>query len=418
MSAFLRRVLATGALAGLFTTATTAIAQNSTALPPLNMPAPLPPIITNETKAILPPSLYLPVNASEPAPSAGGAAPGSAAVSNGIKDLTHSVMPGMPGMGESHGESHGSASHSSGEGGHGEGGHSEAHEEGSGLFGSAEYLLMRARRGAFDYALVDQTKDLVPRGKLESLNYELRSGVRAGLGYRFKDSKWAAGFNYTFLRTSADRTFDAPVNGLIYATLTRPGLTDNVGFAQASASLEYNVFDLEVSRKIHVDEKLNLRLYGGARFATIRQDFDVLYDLRDANLARVMTKSNFDGFGPMMGAEGTLKLYGGFHLYGRTSAALLTGRITNPYRETQNNGQTVLADVSYRTRRVIPSLGAAIAGGWQGHNVSVRVGYEMTHWTNLIDTPRFTNDLAEGKITTRTGDLSLEGLFVQFAVAY
>lgn len=329
-----------------------------------------------------------------------------------VKDLTPSVLPGL------YDPLHGDAAH--GSGGHGEAAHGGGHAEHSepGFYGTAEYLLLRPRRGAFDYALVDPTKDLVPNGTLQSLNYELRSGVRAGLGYRFKDTAWSAGFTYTFLRSSSDDMRTADVNGLIYPTLSRPGLVDNVGYAEASASLEYNVFDVEISRQVHVDERLNLRLYGGVRFATVRQDFDAMYDLRDANFARVATQSNFDGFGPLLGAEASLKTFGGFHLFGKTSAAMLTGTVTNPYRETNNGGLTTFANVDYRTRRVLPVFGSGIGLGWERRGVAIRVGYEMTNWFNLIDQVRFTNDLAEGKLTTRQSDLSMEGLFVQFAVQY
>ncbi len=336
-----------------------------------------------------------------------------------VKDLTPAIMPGLfdPLAGESHGGGHAAD-------GHGKGtcdtcaAHHEEEHDGAGFYGTAEYLLLRPRRGAFDFGIVDPNRDLVPGGTLESLNYEQRSGVRAGLGYRFKDSAWAAGFTYTFLRSGADRTIDAPAAGLIYPTLTRPGLVDNAGFAQATASLEYNTFDVEVSRYVHVDERLNLRLYGGARFATIRQDFDALYDLRDANLSRVMTKSNLEGFGPLLGGEATLTVYKGFHLYGKTSGALLSSRLVNPISETNNGGNTTFAAVDYRTRRVVPTMAAGIGGGWQRRGVSVRIGYEVTNLFNAIDQVRFTNDLAEGKVTTRQADLSLEGLFVQFAVQY
>lgn len=349
-----------------------------------------------------------------------------AAAESPVKDLTPNILPGLfesPGAGGAgHGDAHGADAH--GGAGHGDmhggghgGGHADHHAE-PGFYGTAEYLLLRPRRGAFDYALVDPTKNLAPNGSLESLNYELRSGVRAGIGYRFKDTAWSAGFNYTYLRSSSDNALTADPNGLIYPTLSRPGLIDNVGSAEATASLEYNVFDVEISRQVHVDDRLNMRLYGGVRFATIRQDFDAMYDLRDANLARVATKSNFDGFGPLLGAEASLKTVGGFHLFGKTSAALLTGTTTNPYQETNNGGLTTFADVNYRTRRVLPVFGTGLGLGWERRGVAIRVGYEMTNWFNLIDQIRFTNDLAEGKLTTRQSDLSMEGLFVQFAVQY
>lgn len=391
MSSVIRRFLAAAALAGACSVAATAQAPGVRSVGAGGF-------ATAQTSTITPPQLIGVAGTEEP-----------------VKDLTPNVMPGLydPLAGESHG------GHAAG-GGHGGCDTCATHDDhdGAGFYGTAEYLLLRPRRGAFDFAIVDPNRDLIPGGTLESLNYEQRSAVRAGLGYRFKDSAWAAGFTYTFLRSGADRSVDAPAGGLIYPTLTRPGLVDNAGFAQATASLEYNVFDAEVSRFVRVDDRLNLRLYGGARFVTIRQDFESVYDLRDANLARVATKSNVDGFGPLMGGEATLAVYKGFHLYGKTSAAVLSSRLVNPIRETNNDGRTQFAAVDYRTRRVVPMLASGIGGGWQRRGVSVRVGYEVTNLFNAIDQIRFTNDLAEGKLTTRQADLSLEGLFVQFAVQY
>lgn len=400
MASVFRRWLAATAVAGLCT-----LSANAQTAPGVSRVR-----AGTASAPIQPPPLtgVLPVAANEPA----------------VKDLTPSILPGLyedphgkgaeGGHGESaHGDAHGAGGH--GEAGHG-GGHGEHAEPG--FYGTAEYLLLRPRRGAFDYALVDPTKNLAPNGDLRSLNYELRSGARVGVGYRFKDTAWSAGFTYTFLRSSSDDMVTADVNGQIYPTLSRPGLVDNVGTATATASLEYNVFDFEISRKVHVDERLDLRLYGGVRFSTIRQDFDAQYDLRDANLARVATQSNFDGFGPLLGAEASLKTFGNFHLFGKSSAAMLTGTVTNPYRETNNDNRTVFADVTYRTRRILPVFGTGIGLGWERRGVAFRVGYEMTNWFNLIDQVRFTNDLAEGKLTTRQSDLSMEGLFFQIAVQY
>ncbi len=330
----------------------------------------------------------------------------------GMKDLTQELFP------------HGMDSHAGGheKGGHGAHcetcGHEEEEHEGQGFYGTLEYQLMRARRGAGDFAIVDPSNDLVPGGRVESLNYSLRSGLKAGAGYRFKDSAWEVAFAYTFLRTSTTRAVEAPPGGLIYPTLTRPGLNDQVGFASVAANLEYNLFDIVAARRIKIDERLSARAFGGVRFAGIRQSLDATYDRGDAVLGMVRTRANFDGFGPLLGAEGSLQVYRGFHLYARGSASLLTGKISNPITETNSNGITQYAALDYSTRRVVPVVSMGIGGGWQYHNVALRIGYDVTNLFNLIDQPRFTNDFAEGKITTRSADLSLEGLFVQVALQY
>jgi len=287
-----------------------------------------------------------------------------------------------------------------------------------GLFATAEYLLLKPRRTAFDFALTDPNRDLAPTGRVQSLNYELRSGVRGSLGYRFAESHWGAAFEYTYFSSGANRTIGAPAGGTLYATLTRPGLSDEAAAAAASAGLTYNLFDTIATRRFEIDHHTTGRVYGGFRFATIRQDFSSIYDGGDANLGLVSTASDFDGFGPLVGGDLAWSLHHGFHLYAKGSAALMTGTLRNTLNETNNAGQTVYADINDTTRRVIPTATLGIGGGWQHEHVSIRVGYEITNWFGLIDTPRFTGELAEGKFTTRNGDFSLEGIFVQLGVSY
>jgi hypothetical protein len=302
--------------------------------------------------------------------------------------------------------------------GHDEHLHTGHAEEPEYWFASGEYLLLRPRRAAFDFAISDENRDLVPTGRIQSLNYELRSGVRVGLGARLGCTAWVADVSYTYLRSGADRDLTAPPGGTLYATLTRPGLNDEALTAQATARLEYNVYDATVGRWVRIDSHTGMRLYGGFRFASIANDFRVQYDGRDANLGRVRVQSNFDGFGPVIGGELATQFGNNWELFARGQSSLLTGTLRNPITETNNAGLTTYAALDYSTRRVIPTLGLAIGAGWHYKNVSLRGGYEIQNWFGMIDTPRFTGELAEAKFTTRSGDLSVEGLFFQLGIAY
>ncbi|CAN5126158.1 hypothetical protein BH11PLA2_BH11PLA2_14330 [soil metagenome] len=286
------------------------------------------------------------------------------------------------------------------------------------LFFSGEYLLLRARRAAFDFAISDSNRDLVPSGSIQSLNYNLQSGVRAGVGYRFGESAWVGDITYTYFRSGADRDVTAPAGGTLYATLTRPGLNDEAVTATANGSLEYNVFDATVGRWITIDEHAAMRLYGGFRWATVRDKFSAVYNGGDANLGQVSTQNKFDGFGPILGGELVGNISGGFHLFARGNASLLTGSFNNPIRETNNAGLTTYADLQYGTRRVIPVVGLGVGGGWAYRNVTLRAGYEITNWFGMIDSPRLSGELSEAKYTTRSGNLSLEGLFFQLGLAW
>jgi hypothetical protein len=50
--------------------------------------------------------------------------------------------------------------------------------------------------------------------------------------------------------------------------------------------------------------------------------------------------------------------------------------------------------------------------------VSIRAGYEVTNYFNLVQQPRLADDVAPGKVVTRPSNFSLEGLFVQVGLAY
>lgn len=288
---------------------------------------------------------------------------------------------------------------------------------GGGPFATAEFLLWRPRRGAFDYVIPGDSTGLVPAGPARSLNYELRTGVRAELGYRL-ESGWELSAGYTYFRSNAFDSTYAPPGGVLFPTLTRPGLIDTVGFAGADANLEYNTYDAMIGKRYAVDDHLAVRMTGGLRFASIRQGFNAYYDGLDARAATVSARSNFDGFGPIVGGEAVWAGWKGFHLYARATGGMLTGQARNPLVETNDAGRTTYANTAYDIRKVVPLAGAGVGAGWQYRTVSIRVGYEIINYFNLIDQPRFVDDLGPGKFVTRPGNLSLEGLFVQAGLTF
>ena len=58
------------------------------------------------------------------------------------------------------------------------------HEEGRGLFLLADFLYVRPRRRALDFAIHDPVLDNVVNGKVESLDWDTTGAYRLGAGYR------------------------------------------------------------------------------------------------------------------------------------------------------------------------------------------------------------------------------------------
>jgi Legionella pneumophila major outer membrane protein precursor len=334
----------------------------------------------------------------------------------------------LPHTVDGHANGHGAAP---AHGGHGGNGHGEYHggdilpppheehgHDAGGAFVSAEYLLLRARRADADIALVDPTRDLTPGGRLEGLDYSLRSGVRGRIGYAIPHSGYDVLAGYTYLRATSSRTLAAPAGGTLYPALTRPGLTDEAQSAVTDGSIQYHVYDIELGKRLHASEHATARIFGAGRFVSVRQDLSNTFNGGNAAGANVRSRTNFDGFGPALGLEGTVTIYHGFHAYARGSTGLLTGTAKASVLETNNGGATTFANIESSTRRVVPTAGVAIGGGWQYARVSVRVGYEITHYFGVTETLRLTSDFAEGKTHRQLGDLSLEGLFAQFGLSF
>jgi hypothetical protein len=286
-----------------------------------------------------------------------------------------------------------------------------------GFYASAEYLLLRPRADGYDFALRNVPAGLATIGPIESLKSALGSGLRAEGGYRFANG-WEAGFAYTLLNAGGSRTLSAGTGGVLYPTVTRPGLTDTALFAAASNELNYNLYDFLIGRRWAIDETFAVRAFAGVRYADIGRRFDVGLNGLDANQALVRSRSGFDGAGPIIGGEAVAAGPFGLHLYSRATGGLLTGRSTNRLVETNNFGSTVYVDTRYDVRKVVPVASIAVGGGWQYRTVSIRAGYEITHWPGFGEPIRFVDDLSQGKIATRPAALSLEGFFFQIGLSF
>jgi hypothetical protein len=290
-----------------------------------------------------------------------------------------------------------------------------------GWYGTGEFLLMRPRNTDFDYVIRGTNSGLATVGPIDSIKYGTGTGLRVEAGRHWgENGRWDTGFAYTYFTSnegSGSSAF-APSGGVLYPTLTRPGLTDRALTANATADLDYNLFDILVGRRLLLDEHFAVRLLGGVRFADLRQTSNVFYDGLDARQAAVTTRSRFQGVGPIIGAEAVLVGWKGFHFYSRAIGGLISGRSTNRLLETNDGGATTYIDTSYDVRKVVPMASVLVGFGWQYRTISIRAGYEVTQWGGVFERPRFVDDVSQGKVITRPSNLTLEGLVLQLGLSF
>lgn len=356
------------------------------------------PVLAQDRPVVQPPSL--PTDYQRPgrlpsiptSGSGGGVASGEPAHST-IRDVT---PPFIPGRAEPIHEMH-------------EPNWAHSQEMVGGWYAFGEVLLMKPRRAATDYGILDGANDIVPRGKADSVLYDFSPAFRVGVGYGM-DGGWSLGLTYTNLRNSDQRSLLASPTGVIYPTLTRPGLVDTVSSANADIHLEYDVFDVEMRRKVMIDESFAMKWGGGVKMASIRQELNSFYNGRDANLARVLNVNDFYGIGPSFGGEANFLTMGGLSFYTKATGSLLVGDLKTGLTETNNRGATVQGDLQDKVARVIPVVSVGVGLNYAFRSVKVSLGYEVTNYFGLIQRPQFVDDFAEGKFATRTGDFSLDGL--------
>jgi hypothetical protein len=318
-------------------------------------------------------------------------------------------------------QEHGEAHWPGPEEGHGEGEHGE--EEKScvaGLFATGEYLLVQPRRNALDFAVISPNTNLAPGGEVYSLNWETRSSFRMGFGYQLPDEPWQIGITYTYVHSAQNRSLVAPDGGILYATLTRGGGVDDVLTADGSTNLDFNVIDLEASRLICVSPHLDVKVFGGGRFAWIDQKLIAVYNGGSAGAINdtVSSPVYFNGGGLTAGAQAFWKIYQGLGLYGRVRTSLLTGQFRNFLTETNNNGAEPIVDVSERYRQVVPVTEIGMGLGYQGDHLLFSVGYELQNWFDMVNSLDFPSGSNIGKPGRRVSDLSLDALSVQLGLLF
>jgi Legionella pneumophila major outer membrane protein precursor len=275
-----------------------------------------------------------------------------------------------------------------------------------------------------DYAIIDPGLALATSGEIARVDFEDAVALRVGVVYRPENTAWDIAASHTFFDTQGSQTAVRPTNGFLFSTFTHPFQNDSANAASARATLDYRATDVELGYNFNVGKSFSTRLFGGIRVAKVEQDLAVDFNGRDFNQARARSNSSFSGFGPRLGSELKLRLAKDLSLFGRGSGMLLLGDVSTSYRETDNAGLDVVADIrQVREKQLLPAVEMALGINWQprlGPNsqLNVSMGYEYQHLFNVSDSIRFTDSDSPGNFTQIKNDLSMQGLFVRLGLLF
>lgn len=279
-----------------------------------------------------------------------------------------------------------------------------------------EYLLLRPRRTAMDYAIVDSTDDLTPQGFIESVDWETRSGFRFG-GPVIGINGWSLDATYTYLHSSGTSSVAAPQGGTLFATASSSLAISEVDTALASANLDYDVLDVGVSRAVHEWSGGRTVVDVGGRIAWIDQKFQVAYEGDTSTGTFVSSPVRFDGVGLRVGGRTEWNLCSCLVGYARAGASMVAGTFDVGFSET--DGGITVAAVGETYDQVVPVVDLAVGCQWQFRSMWLGVSYEVVNWFDMVDSPDFSSSFfTPGKLTRRTSDLNLSGLGVQLGWSY
>jgi hypothetical protein len=287
-----------------------------------------------------------------------------------------------------------------------------------GFYADVEFLYLKPYRQSLDFAIVSHNLNPDPEGSIQSDPWRARGAFRVGAGYRLPEDNWDIGFIYTYLHDDEGAALRAPAGGQLFATQTHPGTVEFANTAGADATLSYNVYDMEIGRSMDVSQHLSIRPFGGLRFADINQNFTVVYNGADANRDIVGSRIKFDGAGLRAGGQADWKVLEHISLYGRAAGSLMVGDFNVNQTEFNNNGTTPLTNVQQSYRKITPVMEMGVGVAYHTDHFRVSVGYEVTNWFNLVDTPSFVDDVHQGKYQRNVSDLGVDGLAVKAEVTY
>jgi hypothetical protein len=296
-----------------------------------------------------------------------------------------------------------------------------------------EYLYLRARNAEVAYAVpIDGALGAPPEevqvGPVAIVDPDYDSAFRFGAGFTLNECN-AVVVTYTqFDTTTADAVTlpgGAPATAIIDSLVSHPELDAAVGPLDAAANLQIQFKTLDVDYKGLIaycdDYKVNYLI--GARWGQIHQHFNASFT--DIGLDTVRSDVEFDGGGLRLGLEGERYATNtGFFAYGKAVSSLVGGEFKTRYQSRDLIADTLIADTSWRSGRIITINDLEVGIGWRNYcdNLRLNVGYTYSFWTNTVLTREWINAVQQNNFVDQSdnfnGLISFDGLTARVEVLW
>lgn len=241
--------------------------------------------------------------------------------------------------------------------------------------------------------------------------FQWSPGFRLGIGYNNTQNPWNIQLYYTGYKTKGIN--QASVNsgeihsafaGNFYANNTAGDGISGPYYHQAAIqwNVLFNTLDLELSRRIKINNLLTLRPFAGLKAAVINQAINTTWQepyqpistptpITTFSSATENLTNNFKGAGPSFGLDTTWHLYEPtnyqLNLIGNLSGAFLGGYwvLADVY---SNDTPVSIAVVNDSLSTAAPMAKVYLGMEWVGAvnttNLNIRLGYEGQVWFNQL----------------------------------
>lgn len=262
-------------------------------------------------------------------------------------------------------------------------------------------LYLRPTQNNLDYATVLT----VGNTNNVSVNPEYNLGFGLGIGYVFPNSGNDVRLNWTHFSSKDTNSVSTQIAAgapIIYVPYNFAYLA-NITNASGSTKFKYDAIDLVGGHFVNFGARLQVRIFGGLRYASLENDFTQFY----ANQIGVVggygitfgNVSKFNGIGPLFGVDMAYHLGNHFGIVGQVAGSLLIGSVKSNINFIQNltlNNNTTTSTftiTSNNVNRVVPGVDAKLGVDYSyplciGSVFSVftaELGYQGTYYVNAFD---------------------------------
>jgi hypothetical protein len=258
----------------------------------------------------------------------------------------------------------------------------------------------------------------VPFGEIGTIGTDFNPGFRIGGSAKCGPCTQVM-MSYTWYESDAVSSLDPPTNtstGAVGSLMHHPGaaLTASAGPVDATYELNFQLADLVWRRVFLHQPRYNAGFLCGVEYGHLEQDFSQSGVFGGGLGGEIDTDTgiSFDGGGIKIGLDGDHQFAHGLGIYGRATAAALTGRFSSQYSMFNESTDQMLAMANWKDDRVIGRFEYEVGASCTSMNGCWRVaaGYMFSYWTNTVTTPEFI-DAVQADNYTNVGDtLGFNGL--------